>query len=94
MNVKNEIPIMTHPLSSAWDQPKRSEITLDDNYAMMNKKTFEDLAEYSCSMPSGVYEGKMWKRIDWQSQVPYFFWYGLSEKEGHCSINSREIIVI
>lgn len=55
---------MTHPLSRHWDQPKSVEILLDDTHALMSKKTFLSLHEYSCSNPSGVYDGKMWRRYD------------------------------
>ncbi len=46
-----------------WDQPPTSDILIDDEYALMTKATFDRLAEYSCSTPSGVYPGKMW-RVD------------------------------
>lgn len=58
------IPEMTHPFGQHWDQPDRSEILLDDTHALMTVKTFKGLHEYSASQPSGVYEGKMWRRHD------------------------------
>jgi hypothetical protein len=85
------IPPMTHPLGSHWRQPSLAEIELDSSHALMSEKTFQELSEYSCSMPTGIYEGKMWKRIEKQS---FLMWYGQSEKEGHCSINHREIIIV
>lgn len=60
------IPAMTHPLSSAWHQPDRSELLFDEHndVVLMTEATLKKLPEYSCSMPSGVYEGKMWRSID------------------------------
>lgn len=59
------IPPMTHPLSKHWNQPDRSLIILDDKYALMSKEVFDKLHEYSTSIPTGVYEGKMWKAQKW-----------------------------
>jgi hypothetical protein len=91
------IPPMTHPLSSAWHQPPRRDIEIDDKYAMMSRRTFEALHEYSCSLPSGVYEGKMWRRgepyIEPRS-VWYLGWFGCSDKPDKVSINWREIIIV
>jgi len=61
---KHPIPPITDPMGTSWCQPARAYITIDDKYALMSKLTFECLAEYSCSQPSGVYPGKMWKRHD------------------------------
>jgi len=88
----NIIPKMTHPLSSHWHQPNLSEIAIDDNNAMMNEDTLNRLHEYSYSIPSGVYEGKMWKRVE--PNHVYLMWYGPSEKADCCSINNREILLI
>lgn len=62
MTQKHVIPPMTHPLGSAWDQPSRADILVDDTHALMVPGDVEKLSDYSCSIPSGVYEGKMWKR--------------------------------
>lgn len=59
MNV-NEIPPMTHPLSRHWRQPSTSAILIDDVNAVMDVDTLGALPEYSCSLPTGAYEGKMW----------------------------------
>ena len=59
--MKNVIPTMTHPLSKYWDQPDKSDILIDDNNALMTHKTMKKLYNYSTSVPTGVYEGKMWR---------------------------------
>jgi len=50
------------------------------------------LADYSHSMPSGVYEGKMWKRFD--AGIWLLMWFGNSDIPDNCSVNWREIIVV
>ena len=85
------IPEMTHELSSHWKQPSINEIEIDEAYALMNKETLNKLNEYSCSQPSGVYEGKMWKRRnkkDW-----FLMWFGESDDPKKCSVNSRQILI-
>lgn len=59
---KNDIPPITDPLGRSWDQPSSKNILIDDTHALMSLRVFEELAEYSCSFPSGVYPGKMWRR--------------------------------
>jgi hypothetical protein len=58
------IPIITDPLGKYWEQPDRRQIQIVDGAACMTRKTFDQLAEYSGSVPTGVYPGKMWKRLD------------------------------
>lgn len=86
----NIIPIMTHPLSSAWDQPSKENILVDDNYAVMSQTDFDKLHEYSCSIPSGVYEGKMWKV---KGKKWFLEWYSPSKVLGRCAVNAREILI-
>lgn len=99
------IPEMEHPLSSAWDQPSTKDILIGDKHAMMGKKAFDELHEYSTSFPTGVYEGKMWKRNDLipnpnggpgsflKTDKWYLVWYGTGKNPERCSVNYREIIL-
>jgi len=87
-------------MGSSWSQPKISEILLDDEYALMTNESFNKLAEYSFSMPTGVYVGKMWKcDVNWHrkngDEPSYFLcWFGFSEKgEKFCSNNYRKILI-
>jgi len=97
---KNYIPDITHPYGSGWTQPKRSEIAIDDTHAMMGKSTFDKLLNYSHSIPSAAYEGKMWKGQYFENngRTPtdkwYLRWYGLSDQPGMVSNNTRDIIII
>jgi len=98
------IPPMTHELSRHWEQPRTAEIEIDDTHALMTRRTFENLAEYSATNPSGVYEGKMWRREDGAFDYKFLArggkpvwllcWYGLSDKPGMVSNNSRKILVV
>jgi len=91
------IPPMTDPMGKHWEQPSASDIEIDDKYAMMTKEIFEQLKDYSCTMPTGVYPGKMWKRrmnYHDESKGWLLVWYGHCDKPNHCSKNFREIIKI
>lgn len=98
MNDKNTIPPMTHPLSRAWDQPSTEGIILDDKYALMTQEDFKKLLEYSCSTPTGVYDGKMWKgdaSFGTKKASRWFLmWFGPSKDPNMCQTNSREIILV
>ena len=97
------IPPMTHPLSRWWHQPSRFQIEIDDTHALMLRATFDELHEYSCSTPTGVYEGKMWKyNHAAYHKVPeherddswYLCWFGLSDNPDMCSNHSRKILIV
>lgn len=96
----NVIPEITHPYGKYWEQPARENILIDDKNALMNQADFDLLADYSCSQPSGVYEGKMWKcrrpYVITKGITPRWFllWFGFSEKPDCCSTYVREIIIL
>ena len=88
----NIIPIITDPLGKSWDQPKIENILIDDKNALMEENDFKELHEYSCSVPTGVYVGKMWKsRIN---EKWYLRWFSEHENPEFVSNNVREIIII
>lgn len=87
------IPEMTDSLGKYWDQPSRDRIIVDNTHAVMSPDTFDALADYSCSNPSGVYDGKMWKR-GLKSGKWYLVWYGPCDNPNLCKIETREILVI
>lgn len=89
---KNVIPKMTHPFGQYWRQPDVAKFLIDDESAVMSQAAFDTLAEYSRSVPTGVYPGKCWKRLD--SGVWWLVWFGYSSK-GHdyCSKNYRKILI-
>lgn len=88
------IPPITDPMGAYWNQPSRDDILVDEQYAVMTMPTFTALLEYSTSLPSGVYDGKMWRRTDRESCVNWLAWYGPSDKPGMCSISHREILLV
>lgn len=92
----NEIPPMTDPISVHWNQPPRERIAIDDTHALMSSADFKALLEYSTSRPSGVYDGKMWKRREPQADgrsLWVLMWYGPADDPRLCSINRREILI-
>lgn len=84
---------MTNPLGRFWEQPNLNEILIEDDNAIMTGITFSKLKNYSHSIPSGVYEGKMWRGVD-RSGIDYLAWYGSSDNPDKCSINHKVIILI
>lgn len=88
----HEIPEMTHELGRHWDQPLRHNIRIDGDYAIMTEKTSLLLHRYDTSLPSGVYEGKMWARLEHDDEL-WLCWYGPSNEPDKCSINCKKIRV-
>lgn len=88
----NEIPIMDDPLGKHWRQPTdiRS-APMDDQHILLSSEQVAGLAEYSSTIPTGVYPGKCWKRL--QSTGPLFVWFG-AETDGKCPILFREILEV
>lgn len=98
------IPRITDPLGRGWQQPERSDIQIDDKHAVMARSTFNKLREYSGSNPTGVYEGKMWKRhdggFDWNFRARggkptwLLVWFGRHSDPDKVSNNYRDILII
>lgn len=94
--------------SWASEQPKIDELIVTPIHAYMTQKSFDSLSEYSCSIPTGVYEGKMWKahladhEDGYKTQAWFLRWYGLSHREkkpggGYrdmCPTPERRIVII
>ena len=90
-----EISECIHPLSKHWDQPKNTDIEIDVSHALMSEETFKKLYEYSMSIPTAVYAGKMWKAHNRLSDEWYLRWYEDGESGSEtCYIKSRIILVI
>ena len=89
-----EIPECIHPLGEYWEQPKNTDIEIDDTHALMSEESFEKLHEYSRSIPTGVYAGKTWKLHSLDGKW-YLRWYeDDSVYSGMCLIKSRIILVV
>lgn len=73
---------MTHPYGMCWQQPPTYLILIDDTHAVMSRLDFEILMDYTCSRPSALYNGKMWK-----AQYE-------NEKTNEIDIAYREILII
>ena len=84
------IPEMINPLGAYWSQPHRDQIEVDETHALLNKTAFDKLSEYSQTIPTGVYEGKMWKRKEYK--VWWLCWFGPSNLPDNCDTNYRRIL--
>lgn len=98
----DQIPELDSPFDqNAWRQPSRESILIDATHACMTQDTFAQLAEYSTTMPTGVYPGKMWRRHDgiYDKKCPVesrrwlLCWYGLADNS-MCPIEFREVLII
>jgi hypothetical protein len=88
--MKNQsiIPPITDPMGKHWNQPKNVKIMFSS--AWIDRSSFEQLMTYQTSLPSGVYEGKMWKRIEGEDWM--LCWYEDSKtKKGYCDIKKLKI---
>lgn len=103
---KNVIPKITDPMGKYWSQPNLSDILIDDTHVVIEKNVFMELSEYSCSIPSGCYPGKAWRRLNgaydekWKAKggVPYWqlCWFGYSSDGDikFCSNQRRDVIFL
>lgn len=55
-------------------------------------KAFEGLREYSLTIPSGEYEGKMWKVN--RGGIWYLYWYDHDDNPSMIKIERREILLL
>ena len=94
MTAEDIVPEITHPLGKHWDQPKRSDILLnkDEDVFVMTEEIFNKLATYNTSIPSGAYEGKMWKSTRFGKN--YLMWYGEDKDPNKVSINNKLISIV
>lgn len=82
---------MTDPLGKHWDQPDREEIAISTYCASMRDATFLNLPEYSASIPTGMYAGKMWRANCgdcWELR-----WYEDNPNPKLITIKSKAIII-
>lgn len=95
------------PLESPypWRQPAPEFILIDDTHALMARVTFEELPEYSATIPTGVYPGKMWRRHDGElehaqgrrKEPPIWLlcWYSrIPDKPDLCASNYRRVLLV
>lgn len=95
-SIAHLIPPITDPLGRSWDQPSRFLIEVDETHALMSQAVLDRLKDYSCSMPSGVYPGKMWKcRVNYYDESKGWLlrWYGLHPDPAYVSNHQRRILV-
>lgn len=56
-------PRITDPMGRYWQQPPRENVLLDGMHALMSRRSFETLLDYTGSRPTGAYTGKMWRAM-------------------------------
>ena len=87
---------MTNPLGASWRQPDHSRWLFDDTHVVIPEKDVRQLESYDLTMPSGVYEGKMWQRLEAEhvGGRHLLVWYGSHSEPGRCGIYFREILAV
>lgn len=93
--MEHVIPPMCSPYATPWEQPNRDDILVSDDAAVMDAKCLEALQVYSCTIPTGVYSGKMW-RAEANGQWILRWWSDEFEHEGRmvCSVEQRPIRIM
>ncbi|MFP3556375.1 hypothetical protein SB861_37530 [Paraburkholderia sp. SIMBA_049] len=92
--MSNVIPPITDPMGAYWAQPAIDDILVSNETAVMSLEAFDTLTEYSTTVPTGVYPGKMWKAEMTPGQW-YLRWYGLVPgDDSKCSNNQRLIQIM
>ena len=96
------IPKMTNPLGRHWHQPSSNDMLFDEDCVIMSKDEYTQLVNYSATLPSGTYEGKMWKGLqgyrDMFGKIVgtkwFLFWYYDVEDKDQIGIETREILIV
>lgn len=70
----NSIPQMTDELGKGWTQPDREQIDFSEGAAKLSRAAFEKLLDYSYSIPSALYPGKMWKSYHFGVKLWFLSW--------------------
>ena len=91
MNGEQIIPPITDPLGQSWKQPHRRFIELDDTHALMSEQTFKALKEYSTTIPTGIYDGKIWK--EFANGEGYLVWFAPDKDPDKARIEKRKILI-
>jgi hypothetical protein len=72
-------------------------ILKDDTHAIMEQADFDSLPEYSCSIPTGVFIGKIWKRREPYIAEPTHWFLGEYvevEDKNMAGVKFREILLV
>lgn len=89
--IVQQLPPITHPQGKYWQQPPVDRVLVDELHALMTEADFEQLLEYSTSIPTGSYVGKMWKRE--QDGEWWLGWMAPHETPGRLWIHWRRILL-
>lgn len=87
----SEIPDVTCELGRYWVQPPRADIMVNSSHALMSSRTLAALANYSATIPSGVYEGKMWRAQ--RDGAWWLRWYDVGATPDTCRVETRKVVL-
>ncbi len=88
------VPFIRNLYGKSWKQPDPRRFAFDDKSVLISTADWEALHRYDCSMPTGVYPGKMWRRTEPDGNK-FLGWYGYSSKgPDFCSNNWRAVLFL
>jgi hypothetical protein len=98
MKASTIIPPITDPLGRYWEQPDLNDIEIITDFALMTEDTLQKLHTYSTTLPSGTYDGKVWKSEikdvgGWAGKYK-LNWFHPNDDPKQISISRREIKVL
>lgn len=80
------VPPIVDPLGKSWNQPNPHNFVWDEDCVAMSEHDYKSLHTYDCALPTGIYEGKMWKthiRKKRRGRSLFVLYY---RRSGKCSI--------
>lgn len=89
-------PITNHDGIVNWNQPKDIRTApMDDTHVLLTREQLAGLAEYSRSVPDGVYPGKCWKARHIVGGISewYLKWYEETGHPRYCNVEVRKVVI-
>lgn len=92
------IPPITHHLGKKWRQPDTKEILMDvfggeENF-IMTEAILAKIQRYDSSIPSAVYEGKMWVSVFDGCNFTLKWFQNKTNTDDRCDIKCRKIRIV
>lgn len=90
------VPPIVDPLGKSWNQPNPHNFVWDEDCVAMSEQDYKSLHTYDCTLPTGIYEGKMWKTHIRKNgeEVPYLCYITDDPVNAEYCIINRIIILI
>jgi hypothetical protein len=106
MSTMQPVPPMTDPYGEYWSQPDPNTFLFDDTHVLMTRDQLRELPEYTITLPTGTYVGKMWRsysgrvkhvadaRVQIEKDAWMLCWYEDCEDPTRIAIKRRTILLL